>query len=564
MNNLDSKGEWSSYVVVVENRDGRVLSKFDFRKLGINPPISLVLARAMRALFGHTSLETQRQVWRCIRKFVFSNEALGFIQGDHISEDALIRFKSWLDAKELSGSTKQSQFNVVVAVLVWCSRNHPETVSRKLRTSTGHFIRGPVKPRRFLEEGEVKNILSACYSDIEAIEKKMQLGRTLLSDGEIDEKHKGLAKLVRELLELGSGRIPTQPIINRSKNAFSRRVNEAGGLRYLNSLVMLSPTDMFPFYLAILIQTSGNPMAIHALNRDCVQPHSFRSDLVLVRWEKPRSASEQKVDFPVGREWSAASLVSRLMLLNANLIDFAERAEQQRLFLAYSHQQARVPCFQMFHHLLSDFISKHKIEADFDFKDLRRAGAKAHLNQTNSIFIVKKRLNHKSIKTTAIYLDQVAVAEADDQIILRFQGELSKQALVPDVGGISDEPPAGKNMVKKPADTIFGFQCKDPFDGVAKGSKKGELCEQFYRCATCPGALIVLDDARVVARLFRAQDELLAAKERSLVEGWWERYETYYLPSLLILENDILPAVSPAIKVKARDLCAAEPLPHLE
>jgi hypothetical protein len=61
MNKPTSEGDWSSHLVVVKNPDGRVLSQFDFSKLNIDQSISLVFARAMRALFGHTALETQRQ-----------------------------------------------------------------------------------------------------------------------------------------------------------------------------------------------------------------------------------------------------------------------------------------------------------------------------------------------------------------------------------------------------------------------------------------------------------------------------------------------------------------------
>jgi hypothetical protein len=558
------KNVTDDHVVLVTNADGRVLSEFDFLKLKIDASISLVLARAMAALFGHTTLETQRQAWRCIRKFVICNQELGLLQSGQVPPDALLRFKVWLDESNLAGSTKQSQFNIVAAVLTWCSRNYPETVSKKLRTNVGYFVRGKVKPREFLEEGSIKKILSACYSDIEAIEKKMELGRRMLA-GEVKEPLElDVSSLIRELLELGGGRIPTQPVINRSKNAYSRRVIEAGGLRYLNSLIMLSPTDMFPFYLAILAQTSGNPMAIHSLNRDCVHPHSFRSDLVMVRWEKGRSASEQMVDFPAGREWSAASLIKRLARLNENLLLLAEPSAREKLFIAYSHQQARIPCFQMFHHLLKDFVMKHQLEVNFDFKDLRRAGANAHQKNGSSIFLAKKRLNHKSFRTTARYLNQVEVSEAHEQTIVRFQGELWEMAMAPvsRTEGLASK--IGQIPSRENVDTVFGFQCKDPLGGIAKGSKKGELCEQFFRCATCPGALIILDDTRIVARLLRARDELLAAKERSVVEGWWPRFETYYLPSLRILETEIFPAIAPDILAKAAAASVVESLPRLE
>jgi hypothetical protein len=90
--------------------------------------------------------------------------------------------------------------------------------------------------------------------------------------------------------------------------------------------------------------------------------------------------------------------------------------------------------------------------------------------------------------------------------------------------------------------------------GIGKGAKKGQLCEQFHRCATCPGALIILDDVRIVARLMRAHNELLVAKQRSLAEGWWPRYEVYYLPTLKIIETEILSAVTEDVKKSTQPL----------
>ncbi|MDQ1924949.1 hypothetical protein [Massilia pseudoviolaceinigra] len=552
----------SPLVVVVRNADGRALSAFDFSTLPVEPKLGSALASALRTLYGHTSLETQRQSWRCIRKFVACNEALQFIVGNHVPAEALVLFKGWLRTTGLAGATMQSQFNVILAVLTWCSRNYPDVVSKKLRTSAGLFVREKPKVRPHLEEHAIKSILAACYSDIEATKRKHEMGGRLLSGHCVDDSERELASLLQELLTIGSGTIPTQSIVNRSRNSLSRRVMDAGGLRHLNSIIMLSPVDMFPFYLAILIQTSGNPMAIRDLTRDCVRPHAFRQDLLLICWQKPRSGREQRVDFPAGREWSAPSLIAKLAALNENLVEHAEPSRQNHLFLAYSHHMARIPCFQMFHHLLVAFTDKHQLDFDFAFKDLRRAGAKAHQVKGGSVLSAKKRLNHQSVKTTAQYIDQSVEDERHDRIILRFQGELVKKALS------ADETSRGEPTTEIPrhraVDTVFGFTCKDPLGGTAQGSRKGELCEQFQRCATCPGALIVLDDVRVVIKLLGTHKELLAAKTNSEAEGWWPRFEAYYLPTLLILENELLPAISADILLEANAMSTRTSVPRLE
>lgn len=559
---MPSASQDSPLVVVVKNPDGRALSAFDFSKLAVGPELGSALASALRALYGHTSLESQRQSWRCIRKFIACNEVLRFIVGSHVPIDALVLFKEWLTTTGISGTTMQSQFNVVLAVLTWCSRNYPEVVSKNLRTPAGLFVREVPKARPHIEEQAIKSILDACYSDIAAVERKLEISGRLLSGQCADESERDLGCLLQELLILGSGTIPNQSIVNRSKNSLSRRVMDAGGLRQLNAMVMLSPVDMFPFYLAILIQTSGNPMAIRNLTRDCVRPHAFRKDLLLVCWDKPRSGREQRVDFPAGREWSAPSLIAKLAALNNNLVKRAESSCQNKLFLAYSHHTARVPCFQMFHLLLASFTSNHQLKVDFNFKDLRRAGAKAHQVKGGSVFYAQKRLNHRSVKTTARYIDQSVEAERHDRIILRFQGELLKKALLSNQGEHIKSDAEQSRL--QTTDTVFGFTCKDPLGGTAEGSRKGELCEQFQRCATCPGALIVLDDVHVVAKLLCTHKELLAAKIKSEVEGWWPRFEIYYLPTLHILETELLPAISAEIFLQAKALNLRASVPRLE
>jgi len=96
---------------------------------------------------------------------------------------------------------------------------------------------------------------------------------------------------------------------------------------------------------------------------------------------------------------------------------------------------------------------------------------------------------------------------------------------------------------------MFGFDCKDPFAGVAPGTRRGELCTNFLGCFTCPNAVITADAASL-ARLLQARDHLRAATSYLHPARW----EAIYGPPLRILEEDILTRFS------AKELAAAEPL----
>jgi len=96
---------------------------------------------------------------------------------------------------------------------------------------------------------------------------------------------------------------------------------------------------------------------------------------------------------------------------------------------------------------------------------------------------------------------------------------------------------------------MFGFDCKDPFAGVAPGTRPGELCTHFLGCFTCPNAVVTGDPA-CLARLLQAREHLRAASQHLHPARW----EAVYAPSLRILEEDILTRFS------ARELAAATPL----
>ena len=96
---------------------------------------------------------------------------------------------------------------------------------------------------------------------------------------------------------------------------------------------------------------------------------------------------------------------------------------------------------------------------------------------------------------------------------------------------------------------MFGFDCKDPFAGIAAESRRGELCTHFLACFTCPNAVIPAD-ARTLARLLQARDHLRAASAYVHPARW----QVIYRPPLQILEEDILP------RFGAGELAAAEPL----
>jgi hypothetical protein len=538
---------------------GRLVNTFDFSAAGFKPALANALARALVGQFGHTSLETQRQSWRCLRKFSAFLNAAAVEQHPNLPADVLSMFRDWLACSGLASSTAQSALNVVSATLGWCYRNVPAVLSPATRLLVQGFVRTAPVVRPPLTTTELKAILAACYADIEEAEVKLAAGRRIIENRPANSVEAKLVPVVAKLLSLGHGDLPLLKDIYSSRIGLGKRVVGMGGTDMLLGRLWLTTEALFPFYLAILAQTSGNPYAILAMRRDCLRNHPLREDLERVVWVKLRSHSEQHAEFPKGKTWSAPELCRRLMALNDELLALCPPEDRDKLFICKKKKVRDTGAmkFQMLHVLLDPFIERHKLPG-FDFKDLRKAGAAAHHQATGSVVAAQRRLNHRSVATTARYTRIEDRSSAHDAVIRKFQGQL--------MSGVARHSSVRAPLVKQVSaklETVFGFVCADPFSGIVPGSTPGKPCLQFNRCATCPGALITLDDAHVVARLLATWRALEDARERSLKEGWWPRFKDAYEPTRLILQDELLPAVSPAVRKKAQSLPTAAAMLHL-
>lgn len=548
------------------DQQGRLLSRFSLANYGLPEKLVRELFRAMMSEFGHTSLETHRQTFRCIRKLVL------FLQETHEEIDLPLRpttpneFHNWLAKSGLCASTAQTHQNVVFAVLKWCQRNSKGVVSARAGFLFQNFLRNPPKSRKPLNEDTVRKILSACYEEIEEVETQRDLGDRLFRGEPQGSNEEELAKLLFEVFRAGNGRIPGQIALNRAGGNLARRVLAVGGLSSLRELIYVSPRAMFPFYLAIMCQTAGNPSPISKIQCECIEGHPIREDIEVLIWFKPRSQSEQRAEFPRTKQWSAPSIVRRYLRVSSYTREHhAKGADRSNLFVATPRRGAltgRVPCAQQMHLMLEDFIVKHGIE-NFDFKDLRLFSANAHKQTSGGLLAAKQKLNHRSLKTTEKYINPTEVAPQYDKFIHHFQGRLvslAKDGSIQSVKGKLQE----KAESETAASTVFGFDCSDPFSGVYGRSKKGELCTDFTGCATCAGAIIPTDDPIIISRLISAKLALSSAKNRSIKEGWVARFNSVYLPTLVILENDILPSVSASVLAKAAEIAKSSGILFLE
>lgn len=542
-------------------------SLFDFAALGFEPAVAGALIRGFIALQGHNVIESQRLAWRDIRCFAAALSKK--VSQRPLPATCIADLKRWLDKSHYGPKARQGCMNWICRLLRWCVRNTNGAVAPAASLLPAQFLQTDVQPQLTVSEAQIKAILSCCYADIEKTETRLSRASALRA-GSLAETDEPLQSVMLELLEIGRGDVPSQQAILRVRRGSTvlTRVRVLGGLPHMIQCLYPGVDDVFPYHLAILIQTSANPQCLRLLKRSCIEPHAVRTDLERIVWDKPRARSEQSVDFPIGRVWSAPSLVRRLCALNESLLAHARPGENQLAFLACGQKGSKgVVSWQAIHKSFVAFRERHGL-AYFQLRDLRRAGAKMHHATGQSIRAAKLRLNHANESTTQRYTPTSDRREEHEQTILKFQGVLVRESRPK--GGVrsdrtrSDGVPLRNGVQVAPIPTVFGFGCADPFAGLVPGSEPGRMCLQFFRCATCPGALIPVDDVRVVAKLLSASQALGQTRQRSVREGWTMRFELIYEPIKTVIDKEILPLVSDAVVERARSLVDTTCLPWIE
>lgn len=521
---------------------------WDFERAGFSAQVGHAFARAHVALQGSNTIESQRAHWGCIQRFGnFIHEVSG--PRNVLPKDCLLGFDAWMVRKALANRTIGATYNAVVRSLRWIARNLPNAVNAANLTPRLSYASEGKQKKAVLDvpdESATRRILAACYSEIELIEARIDACKKSLEQPSDDR----IPNLVNRLLALGGGILPKQSeLLDAERPAeILRELRSLGGLRAIGRRLYLTPDDILPFYLSILIQTCGNPQSLLHASSDCIASVPMRQDLERVIWTKARSAREQAVDFSREKVWAAPNIIRRLLALNKELRSFAVPAHASRLFLARNcNGNVAAMSWQGLHNCYRTFRARHELPK-FDFRSFRVAGAKAHHRAASDLLAAANRLQHTTAVVTQLYTPLQDNRAVHDVTIQHFQGQMIWEAMKFQRSG---NEYADQGWEEKGADTVFGFRCKDPVGGLAEGSRPGEVCLHFQQCATCPGAIVVVDDPGCVSKLISARDHLREEYSRALREGWSRRFDKLYRPTLEIIELEILPAISSKVIARA-------------
>lgn len=539
---------------------------FDCGALGFHPDVANGINRALVARYGHLAIETQRLVIRSVKQLASALKHEGLVQALPLPPNTFEFAVKWtFSVESQSTKTSRSLLCLLIQVLTWMRRNTPKLISKHSNFLLPRYQRPEKTERASWSEEQTKAALRACYIDIEQTRQRISKAQALMAGEAATPEDLALSNLVREWDEMSEGGRLTVAKIHKKPGGggFLKRLKTAGGADRLKALLYIQCSDVFPFYLATLIQTSGNPQSILALDRACIQDHPIRTDIEVLKWDKHRSGREQIADFPKSKQFSAPNLLRQLMELTTPLLKLAHPRIRSAVFLVKNPRGGvnRIS-WQQVHNEYASFLEKHSLEK-VELRSVRKTGGRLHQRAGKSLATAKKRLNHKDVSTTQIYTSLGDRKEDHDRTILRFQGLMLSETLKQDAPN-SKAPKRAKALSSAATQTVFGFSCKDPLSGVAVGSRLGEVCLQFMRCATCPGAIVPLDDIRVVGKLMSASLVLSDTEIRAVREGWTPRFNLLFKPIKTIIDTELLPAASPLIKAKALGFVNKDQFPRLE
>ncbi|MGA7540112.1 MAG: hypothetical protein WBW93_15260 [Steroidobacteraceae bacterium] len=548
-----------------QSRNSRFLA-VDFSSLQLPDAVCHLLAEAF---WNQVDVKSDRTVYgywynlKTFARFVAETQAVRGLTD--VRSEVLARYIEWLnaqcdqDGKPWSKTTRYSRYMTLRTLLRWVQRCRPGVLgeiefpfnpfSWKNRDS-----RGVEK----LSAQTLHAILKACEQDI----TRLRMLRAT-ADRELASTHDSSIDSIStrgELFQLidrhFGGVVPSSSKLRgRGSASFTRAFRTYGGRPRIRECLYPVSGALLPYYLAILIHTAGNPEAIAALHCDCLQPMPLLDDRELLVWAKPRAGAVQQRSFHSTASFEPPTLVREILHWTKRLRPHVAAADRNRLFLLWANSRVAALSGVLASHSLPVFRTRHHLPR-FSLASIRPTVLSMYYRASGDLREVAAVANHAHLSTTIGYVESPEV-EAQNRVRVAalqsaFLGHVEHPTGndgPPTTPRRTQSPPSGQPPSATPAVSMFGFDCKDPFAGIAPGTRPGELCTNFLGCFTCPNAVITADAASL-ARVLHARDHLRAATGHLHPARW----EGIYAPALRILEEDILTRFS------AKELAAAEPL----
>jgi hypothetical protein len=543
----------------------------DFSRLPLPPAVRRAFAEAFWSHERSHAEVSMHGYWYSLKTFSRFAAETGSVRSlSDIDSTIIVRYLEWLnrqvhaDGTPWSIRSRAAMYAGLHTLLRWIQRCHPGLLPQiDFPRNVFPGQRRAVRRIAPLAVQTVPAILKACEQDITALRVLREQGAQALAraraarSGEV----RTLGEVLLYVDEHHGGIMPSALSLEGELN---RATTDAlGGYRTIEPCLYPSPESIYPYYLAILIQSAGNPMVIAQLGTDCLHSIPLLDDRELLVWAKGRSRRLQRRSFRTADPFAPPALVRELVQWTQRLRPHLRPAYRNRLFVYKGHLGVYPLSGYIVKGFRDRFTRQHGLPS-FALSAIRPGVLSAFYRVSGSLHEIKEIANHAHISTTA---DYVRGPEVRSQNLARiaaiqgaFLGQIQRQpSSGSDAARDHRKQPADPSTPWRPAVSMFGFDCKDPFAGIAPGTRAGELCTHYLGCFTCPNAVITADPTSI-SRLLQARDHLRAATHYVHPARW----EAIYAPQLRILEEDILTRFSARELAVAASLRARlAPLPEL-
>jgi site-specific recombinase XerD len=572
-------------VVVFYDAWGSISKRYDFKTLALPVDVAALLNAAFAAHHAASQADTRRQCWGALRLFArFASQDGRICSAADLTTSMVGRYKSWLDAQKTqfgeswTASSRANKISALRQLIEWTKRHHPQRLPARIDFPHNPYPHRVPQARRRLATHQLKAILRACYEEIDDAWARFRTGQTILaSSGPVEGIDPELCRCVRMMARAAGGVTPSMQEM-KAQGFAAAMLDRQGGLRAVASHLHLTLEKLTAFFIAIAIQTAGNPDSLRQLRRDCQVPHPLDEHRIMIDWAKLRAGVKikraQRRSFDRRRKYAAPNLIEWALAMTEPLRAHARPQDRDRLFLIKSEKKNEVTEVSM--STLGKSVKRFVVRAnariaiwnqaaperqreqlpDFATAFVRGSVATEHYKSSGGdILEVQEILNHANVHTSDTYVRGPDVQRVQTETIARLQ-----RLMIAWVTGTNVEDAKMQAPIGEPAAVPFGHDCLNPFAGIAAGSEPGRLCPRFGGCFRCPGLVIPLDAAHL-ARILQAK----AAFEDARLRLDPQRWTLLYAPSYRILVNEVLPDFAGALYEEAQSLIFGLPqLPVLE
>ena len=523
----------------------------DFRSLGLPQDVRSALTDAFWNHVGPRQPSAITFQWHHLRAFGrFVAETGSVHQVADLDRTLLLRYIEWLGQQRTAAgtpwtkSTRAVTYTVLRKLLQWLERCRPGLI-KPINYPYNPFPgrRREAQHRKRLSVQHLRAILRACEKDIQdsrALRLKVAEERQSARANNAP-RFASRGALLEYIDTHCGGIIPPAKSVQFWK--LERALAAHGGTRQIAPCLYPTSEALMPYYIAILIHTAGNPESIAALRTDCLHPIPLLDDREMLIWEKARASTLQRRTFRRDAPFDPPALVREILEWTTRLRRPVAAPLRNRLFLYKGPGDVTSLGPTNLVYARRRFLQRHQLP-DFELAAIRPSVLTAFYRASGDLSQVRTIANHAHLSTTVAYVESPEVQAQNRIRVATLQSAFLGHVRDPSASaGLTAaqrqqcalsatryaQIPAGEAV------SMFGFSCKDPFSGVAPGTRAGELCTNFLGCLTCPNAILTHDE-RTLARLLQARDHLRVAS----CEIHPARWAAIYAPQLQILEQDIL------------------------